>query len=107
MDGFPGSFLYSASKTIIPPEMEHKMPSAIIQMFEGASITEEMLSAAAKLFGLNHGVWGPLAADKMGPFARQGEFPIYCSCAMLTNLIRCVNESVCKETEGADPTIGS
>jgi hypothetical protein len=48
------------------------MSSVIIQKFEGASITEEMLSDAAKLFSLNYGVWGPSAAEKMGKFAKQG-----------------------------------
>jgi hypothetical protein len=48
------------------------MSSVIIQRFEGASITEKMLSDAAKLFSLNYGVWGPLAAEKMGNFATQG-----------------------------------
>lgn len=43
-----------------------------IERFEGASITGEMLSAAADLFTNNYGVWGPLAAEKMGPFAKQG-----------------------------------
>ena len=45
------------------------MSSTTIEKFEGPLITEEMLSAAAKLFSLNYGVWGPLAVEKMGPFA--------------------------------------
>jgi len=49
------------------------MSSTTIQKFEGALITEEILSAAAGLFSLNYGVWGPLAVEKMGPFAKHGE----------------------------------
>lgn len=47
--------------------------SSIIEKFEGPSITEEMLSAAATLFSRNYGVWDPLAVEKMGSFAKQGK----------------------------------
>jgi hypothetical protein len=50
------------------------MSSVIIEKFEGRSITDEMLSDAAKLFSLNYGVWGPSAAEKMGKFAKQGTY---------------------------------
>jgi hypothetical protein len=50
--------------------MSHNVPA--IEKFEGEMITEEMVAAAAKLFSQNYGIWGPLAAEKMGPFAKQG-----------------------------------
>ena len=49
-----------------------RMASTIVEKYEGASITEEMIEAAARLFSENYGTWGPLAAEKMGPFAKQG-----------------------------------
>jgi hypothetical protein len=43
-----------------------------IEKFELADITEDVLKAAAKLFSESYGVWGPLAASKMGAFAKKG-----------------------------------
>ena len=37
-----------------------------VQKFDAASITGEMIAAAAELFSQNYGVWGPKAAEKMG-----------------------------------------
>jgi hypothetical protein len=51
--------------------MSHNVPA--IEKFEGEMITEEMVAAAAKLFSQNYGVWGPMAAEKIGPFAKPGE----------------------------------
>ena len=51
--------------------MSHDVPA--IEKFEGEMITEEMVAAAAKLFSQNYGVWGPMAAEKIGSFAKQGE----------------------------------
>jgi hypothetical protein len=48
------------------------MSFTVIEKFEGTLITKEMLSSAATLFSLNYGVWGPLAVEKMGSFAKQG-----------------------------------
>ena len=42
------------------------------EKFEGAEITSSLLEDAALLFSANYGIWGPLAAAKMGSFARQG-----------------------------------
>ncbi len=49
------------------------MSVQIIEKFTGDEITEDMLVSAAELFSLNYGVWGPLAAEKMGKFAKQGQ----------------------------------
>ena len=35
-------------------------------------MTDNMLQDAAKLFSENYGVWGPVAEQHMGSFARQG-----------------------------------
>ena len=37
-----------------------------LERFDGAAITNEMITAAANLFSQNYGVWGAQAADKMG-----------------------------------------
>jgi hypothetical protein len=50
------------------------MHSSLVEKFEGSLITDEMLSDAAKLFSSNYGVWGPLAKEKVGVWAKQGEF---------------------------------
>jgi hypothetical protein len=49
------------------------MSSTMIQKFEGELITEDVLEAAAKLFSLNYGIWGPLAEENLGPFVKQGQ----------------------------------
>jgi len=50
------------------------MNSSLVEKFDGSLITDEMLSDAANLFSANYGVWGPLAKEKMGVWAKQGEF---------------------------------
>jgi len=53
--------------------------SLTIERFEGDEVTAEMISAAAKLFSGNYGVWGPLAVEKMGVSSvRKGEFNVHC-----------------------------
>jgi hypothetical protein len=44
-----------------------------IERFGDGDISDDMIAAAAKLFSENYGVWGPLAAEKMGAFAKQGK----------------------------------
>jgi hypothetical protein len=38
----------------------------IIESFVGSDITNEMISQAASLFSSHYGVWGTVAAEKMG-----------------------------------------
>jgi hypothetical protein len=40
--------------------------SITIEKFEGSLITDNLITAAAEFFTLNYGVWGRLAANKIG-----------------------------------------
>jgi hypothetical protein len=40
--------------------------STTIEKFEGDRITDELIAAAAKFFTDNYGIWGAMAAEKMG-----------------------------------------
>ena len=42
------------------------------EKFEGTTITEPMLSAAANLFSQHYGIWGPVAAEKMNGIVKPG-----------------------------------
>jgi hypothetical protein len=42
------------------------MASISIQKFEGSAFTNEILGDAVQLFSSNYGVWGSIAAEKMG-----------------------------------------
>lgn len=37
-----------------------------MELYEGEQITDDLVAAAAELFSQNYGVWGALAAEKMG-----------------------------------------
>ena len=43
-----------------------------LSRFEGSSITDTLLEAAAELFSNHYGIWGQGAASKVGPFAKAG-----------------------------------
>jgi hypothetical protein len=55
------------------------MHSIVVEKFESSLITDEMISDAAKLFSSNYGVWGSVAAEKMGAWAKQGELVFSCT----------------------------
>jgi hypothetical protein len=40
--------------------------STTIEKFEGDRITDVLIAAAAKFFTDNYGIWGAMAAEKMG-----------------------------------------
>jgi len=48
------------------------MSTPVFETFKGESITDKLLEEAARLFSYNYGMWGPLAEQKMGPFAKRG-----------------------------------
>jgi hypothetical protein len=41
---------------------------------QAGDVSQAMLAEAAKLFSSAYGVWGPLAEEKLGAFAKQGVF---------------------------------
>lgn len=43
------------------------------EKFEGDELDDTLLNPAAALFSSNYGVWGPLAAQNMGSWAKQGK----------------------------------
>ncbi|KAJ5894754.1 hypothetical protein N7495_006445 [Penicillium taxi] len=49
------------------------MDSVVFEKFEGTEISDEIIKDAAKLFSSSYGVWGLLAATKMGVFAKPGQ----------------------------------
>jgi hypothetical protein len=44
----------------------------IYQKTPSSEVSKAMLAQAASLFSSSYGIWGPLAEEKMGPFAKQG-----------------------------------
>ena len=48
--------------------------TSIIEKFEGAAITDEIIVEAAKIFSAHYGVWGSQAAEQMGKWAKEGEY---------------------------------
>ena len=50
-------------------------PSAqapVYERLEDQDITDKILEDAARLFSENYGVWGPLAEENLGAFAKKG-----------------------------------
>jgi len=45
---------------------------ATFYKYEIERVTDDMLQDAAKLFSENYGIWGPVAEQNMGVFAKQG-----------------------------------
>jgi hypothetical protein len=56
-----------------PRKSTLNMDQKLYEKFHGAHVTNEMLQEAAELFSENYGVWGELAAAKMGKFAKAGK----------------------------------
>ena len=50
------------------------MDKKVYEGFKSDEVTDEMLDEAAKLFSENYGVWGELAAERMGEFAKAGRY---------------------------------
>ena len=50
------------------------MEKQLFEKFNGEQVTESMLQQAATLFNENYGVWGELAAQSTGKFAKAGEW---------------------------------
>ncbi|MCJ1476724.1 hypothetical protein MMC13_005392 [Lambiella insularis] len=48
------------------------MSTFSFELLTGDEITDDILKPAARLFSANYGVWGPLAAPNLGPFAQPG-----------------------------------
>jgi hypothetical protein len=48
----------------------------VYEGFKSDEVTDEMLDEAAKLFSENYGVWGELAAERMGKFAKAGRYSV-------------------------------
>ena len=48
------------------------MDKKVYEGFKSDEVTDEMLDEAAKLFSENYGVWGELAAERIGKFAKVG-----------------------------------
>ncbi|KAJ9494302.1 hypothetical protein H2202_010226 [Exophiala xenobiotica] len=56
-----------------PERLKATMPSPVIlQHVAGTDITDTMVEEAAELFSRFYGVWGPLADQHLGSFAKQG-----------------------------------
>ncbi|KAJ4305558.1 hypothetical protein N0V90_001089 [Kalmusia sp. IMI 367209] len=47
-------------------------PSIYMHIFERAQIFDYLVEETAQLFSSEYGFWGPEAANKIGPFAKQG-----------------------------------
>ncbi|KAE9987008.1 hypothetical protein EG328_004140 [Venturia inaequalis] len=60
------------------------MDKKVYKGFKSDEVTDEMLDEAAKLFSENYGVWGELAVDRMGKFAKAGR-PVRLSKERLRN----------------------
>jgi hypothetical protein len=45
---------------------------ATFHKYEREDLTNNMLQDAARLFSENYGIWGPVAEQNMGSFAKQG-----------------------------------
>lgn len=48
------------------------MMNGSVEKFQGFQITSKMYEDAARLFSNNYGIWGPLAEQHMGSFAKNG-----------------------------------
>jgi ribosomal protein S18 acetylase RimI-like enzyme len=63
-----------------PERLEATMPSPVIlQHVAGTDITDTMVEQAAELFSRFYGVWGLLADQHLGSFAKQGDREQQCS----------------------------
>ncbi|KAL9624269.1 MAG: hypothetical protein Q9160_001516 [Pyrenula sp. 1 TL-2023] len=47
--------------------------SLVFERCESPNVTDHMLEEAARLFSEDYGVWGPLAEEKLGRFAKRGQ----------------------------------
>ena len=52
------------------------MDKKVYEGFKSDEVTDEMLDEAAKLFSENYGVWGELAAERMGTFVKAGRYSV-------------------------------
>jgi hypothetical protein len=56
-------------KTANSPDMS---TSFVYEKLPSSQVSTTMLAEAASLFSSAYGVWGPLAEERMGAFAKQG-----------------------------------
>lgn len=70
----------------------------MIEKFEGDHITDTLITAAAEFFTLNYGVWGPLAANKIG--VKEGT-PRISSRLMVRKSLSCSETLLTPESVGA------
>jgi hypothetical protein len=52
--------------------MSTSAQAPVCERFKDQNITDKILEEAARLFCENYGVWGPLAEEMLGAFAKKG-----------------------------------